>query len=175
MLSPVYSCESSHCECTIVAYGQYDYIEYAGIWVITVVMTVWGMTAALLAGVIAALSTYAVQVSNMPIFSPPTASMCANCSYVVALYSQSINYQNPIRQILSAATLRSSDWNRCATARGILENDTTGRSRILIFQLQGHVSFLLCLAFFRFLTSVEILTINFFVVLRRYSLETLLS
>jgi SulP family sulfate permease len=94
------------------SYGNYDIIEYTGIWVITLVMTIWGMTAALIAGVIAALSTYAVQ---------------------------SINHQNPIRQILSASTLRSSDWNRCATARGILENDKTGRSRILIFQLQGHV------------------------------------
>ena len=48
----------------IIAYGNYDYIEYAGIWVIAIVMTIWGMTSALIAGVIAALSTYAVQVSN---------------------------------------------------------------------------------------------------------------
>jgi SulP family sulfate permease len=44
------------------AFGNYDHFEYAGIWLITVVMTVWGMTAALIAGIIAALSTYAVQV-----------------------------------------------------------------------------------------------------------------
>lgn len=52
---------------------------------------------------------------------------------------QSINHQNPIRQILAATTLQSSDWNRCAAARNILEDEETGRSRILIFQLQGHV------------------------------------
>jgi SulP family sulfate permease len=96
------------------SFGNYDYLEYTGIWVIALVMTTWGMTAALIAGVIAALSTYAVQ---------------------------SINHQDPIRQILSAATLRSSDWNRCATARAILEDDVTGRSRILVFQLQGHIFF----------------------------------
>jgi SulP family sulfate permease len=47
-----------------LAYGNYDHIEYAGIWIIALVMTVWGMTAAMIAGVIAALSTYAVQVST---------------------------------------------------------------------------------------------------------------
>lgn len=96
------------------SFGQYDQIEYAGIWVITIVMTTYGMSAALIAGVIAALSTYAVQ---------------------------SINYQNPIRQIFSASTLRSSDWNRSLEARDILDNTKTGRSRILIFQLQGHIFF----------------------------------
>eukprot|EP00980_Cylindrotheca_fusiformis_P029213 scaffold22753_cov160-Cylindrotheca_fusiformis.AAC.5 len=44
------------------SFGNYDQIEYAGIWVIALVMTIWGMTAALIAGVIAALSTYAVQI-----------------------------------------------------------------------------------------------------------------
>ena len=93
--------------------GQYDNFEYAGIWLITVAMTLWGMTAALITGAISALSTYAVQ---------------------------SVNYQNPIRQVLTATSLRSSAWTRCANARSILENDRTGRSRILIVQLQGHVS-----------------------------------
>jgi hypothetical protein len=77
------------------------------------VMTIWGMTAALVAGVISALTTYAVQ---------------------------SINYQSPIRQIMTASTLRSSAWMRCVKSREILENETTGRGRILVFQLQGHVS-----------------------------------
>jgi SulP family sulfate permease len=95
------------------AFGNYDHLEYAGIWAITLVMTIWGMTAALIAGVIAALTTYAVQ---------------------------SINYQNPIRQILTASTLRSSAWTRCVKSRQILESDATGRARILVFQLQGHVS-----------------------------------
>ena len=96
------------------AFGNYDHLEYAGIWAITLVMTIWGMTAALIAGVIAALTTYAVQ---------------------------SINYQNPIRQILTASTLRSSAWTRCIKSREILESDTTGRARILVFQLQGHLFF----------------------------------
>lgn len=96
------------------SYGKYDHLEYAGIWAIALVMTIWGMTAALIAGVIAALTTYAVQ---------------------------SINYQSPIRQIMTASTLRSSAWTRCMKSREILENETTGRARILIFQLQGHLFF----------------------------------
>jgi len=94
--------------------GQYDTFEYAGIWLITVVMTVWGMTAAMIAGIITALSTYA---------------------------AQSINYHDPVRQILTATSLRSSAWTRSAIARSILEDNETGRSRILIFQLQGHLFF----------------------------------
>jgi sulfate permease, SulP family len=102
-----------------------QYLEYAGIWLITIVMTMRGMTAALIAGSISALSTYAVQ---------------------------SINYQNPIRQILTASSLRSSAWTRCASARAILENGKTGRARVLIFQLHGHVRHWLadrCSAYFR--------------------------
>uniref|UniRef100_A0A7R9ZRL1 Cyclic nucleotide-binding domain-containing protein n=1 Tax=Craspedostauros australis TaxID=1486917 RepID=A0A7R9ZRL1_9STRA len=94
--------------------GDYDNWEYAAIWVIALVMTFWGMTAALLAGVIAAMSTYAVQ---------------------------SMTFQNPIRQVMKATTLRSSAWNRCATSRRILRDHHTGRSRILIFQLNGHLFF----------------------------------
>ncbi len=103
-----------------IALGKYDHLEYAGIWAITLVMTIWGMTAALIAGVIAALTTYAVQ---------------------------SINYQSPIRQVMTASTLRSSAWTRCAKSRDILEDETTGRARILVFQLQGHVSlcFFVCI------------------------------
>ena len=102
------------------AFGKYDHLEYAGIWAIALVMTVWGMTAALIAGVIAALTTYAVQ---------------------------SINYQSPIRQIMTASTLRSSAWTRCIKSREILDNETTGRARIMIFQLQGHVSTVLSFVF----------------------------
>jgi hypothetical protein len=40
---------------------------------------------------------------------------------------------------MTASTLRSSAWTRCASSRAILDSDLTGRSRILIFQLQGHV------------------------------------
>ncbi|KAL3942613.1 MAG: hypothetical protein SGBAC_003214 [Bacillariaceae sp.] len=44
------------------SFGNYDILEYTGIWVIALVMTIWGMSAALIAGVIAAMSTYAVQL-----------------------------------------------------------------------------------------------------------------
>lgn len=97
------------------SFGNYDVLEYAGIWAITLVMTIWGINVALIVGVIAALTTYAVQ---------------------------SISNHNPIRQVMTASTLRSSAWSRCNASRQILDDDTTGRSRILIFQLQGHVSFL---------------------------------
>ena len=40
------------------SYGNYDQIEYAGIWVIAIVMTIYGMTAALIAGAIAAPVSY---------------------------------------------------------------------------------------------------------------------
>lgn len=96
-----------------VAYGNFDYIEYSGIWLITIVMSTYGMEAALVAGVAAALSTYVVQ---------------------------SITYQNPIRSIRSAKTLRSSARNRLLAAAKILDDDYVGRGRILLIQLQGHVS-----------------------------------
>ena len=100
-------------------------MEYAGIWLITIVMTVYGMEAALIAGVIAALSTYAFQ---------------------------SITYLNPIRGIMSAATLRSSAWSRSPEINNILDDDSIGRKRILVIQLQGHVRSL-CLYFHDFCQS----------------------
>eukprot|EP00550_Attheya_septentrionalis_P000409 CAMPEP_0198293740 /NCGR_PEP_ID=MMETSP1449-20131203/18720_1 /TAXON_ID=420275 /ORGANISM="Attheya septentrionalis, Strain CCMP2084" /LENGTH=995 /DNA_ID=CAMNT_0043993451 /DNA_START=40 /DNA_END=3027 /DNA_ORIENTATION=- len=96
------------------SYGNFDYIEYSGIWLITIVMSTYGMEAALVAGVAAALSTYVVQ---------------------------SITYQNPIRSIRSAKTLRSSARNRLLAAAKILDDDYVGRGRILLIQLQGHLFF----------------------------------
>ena len=96
------------------SYGNYDRIEYLFIWVITLVMTTHGMTAALIAGIIAAMSTYA---------------------------AQSIANANPIRGTMNASTLRSSAWNRSTTAMNILDDPHRGRSRILILQLQGHLFF----------------------------------
>lgn len=96
------------------SYGDFDSLEYAGIWAIAITMTLFGMTQALIVGVIAALTTYAVQ---------------------------SINNHNPVRQILTASTLRSSAWNRCSDSMKILNDDVKGRPRILIFQLQGHLFF----------------------------------
>ena len=76
-------------------------------------MLVYGMGAALLAGVFAALSTYA---------------------------AQSIVYQDAIRGSMSGARLWSSTWNRCQRAQQILDGKH-GRERIFIFQLQGHIFF----------------------------------
>ena len=96
------------------SWGSYDVLEYSGILLIAFVMTVFGMTAALVAGIIAALSTYAVQ---------------------------SITNLNPVFRILSASTLRSSAWNRQHAANDLLASPTTGRARVLIAQLQGHLFF----------------------------------
>ena len=77
-------------------------------------MTAKGMSGGLIAGVFAALSVYA---------------------------AQSITYMNPIREIMPATTLRSSVWSRPASELAILNSDLTGRSRILLVQLQGHLFF----------------------------------
>ena len=89
-------------------------VEYTGIWVIAVVMTIGGMEAALLAGIICALLTFAIQ---------------------------SVAYPKPIRGSMTAATLRSSEWNRCPRAFEILDSPITGRMRILVVQFQGHLFF----------------------------------
>jgi sulfate permease, SulP family len=94
--------------------GKFDYVEYAGIWLIAVVMSVRGMEAAMIAGGIAAVSTHAVQ---------------------------SVHYVNPIRGAMTASTLRSSRWNRTNEQRAVLDNDSFGRNRILVVQLQGHLFF----------------------------------
>jgi SulP family sulfate permease len=96
------------------SFGRFDFLEYSGIWLITAVMTFYGMDAAMIAGVISALSTYAVQ---------------------------SITYLSPIRGNMSAATLRSSKFTRNQRASEILENPNTGRKRIFVIQLQGHLFF----------------------------------
>lgn len=96
------------------SYEDFDLLEYSGIWLIVVVMTVYGMSAALVAGVISALSTYAVQ---------------------------SVTYLNPVRRKMTAATLRSSSWYRRPEAFAILDSDKIGRKKILVIQLQGHLFF----------------------------------
>lgn len=98
---------------TFSAYFQFDAVEYAGVWLITIVMTLFGISSALVAGAVAALSTYTFQ---------------------------SITYQNPVRGSMSASTLRSSRWNRPADQKSILGSNTIGRNRIFVIQLQGHVS-----------------------------------
>lgn len=96
------------------SYNDYDRLEYSGIWLITIVMVSMGMDAALVAGIIAALSTYA---------------------------AQSIAYQYPIRGSMSAARVRSSAWNRSSEAERILADPQTGRQRIFVIQMQGHIFF----------------------------------
>lgn len=68
----------------------------------------------MIAGVIAALSTYAVQ---------------------------SISYLKPIRGHMSAVTLRSSHRNRNYESTKILDSPDIGRARIIVVQLQGHLFF----------------------------------
>ncbi|KAL3910452.1 MAG: hypothetical protein SGILL_007682, partial [Bacillariaceae sp.] len=94
--------------------GKFDWLEYFGIWLIVCVMSFYGMEAAMVAGGISAVSTYAVQ---------------------------SVTYLNPIRGTMPATTLRSSHWNRSQAAETILENPSEGRNRILVVQLQGHLFF----------------------------------
>ena len=92
--------------------SRFDYLEYTGVWLIVIVMTLAGLEAAMIAGGIAAVSTYA---------------------------AQSITYLNPIRGSMSATTLRSSRYDRSHAANQILDDPLKGRSRILVFQLQGHL------------------------------------
>lgn len=77
-------------------------------------MTLHGMTAALVAGLVVALSTFAVQ---------------------------SISFLEPIFRVMDASTLRSSAWNRSVQQCEILDDKSRGRSRILVVQLQGHLFF----------------------------------
>ena len=51
-----------------------------------------------------------------------------------------MTYINPIRGSMSAATLRSSVFNRSPEASAILDHNSTGRSKIFVIQMQGHVS-----------------------------------
>lgn len=95
-------------------FGKFDILEYSGILLIVIVMTVYGMEAAMMAGVVAAVSTYAVQ---------------------------SVAYLSPIRGSMPATTLRSSQVNRSPEAFSILNSPTEGRCRILVIQLQGHLFF----------------------------------
>eukprot|EP00985_Skeletonema_marinoi_P007938 scaffold3538_cov100-Skeletonema_marinoi.AAC.9 len=96
------------------SYGKYDYLEYAGIWAITVVMTTFGMEAALLMGAVSALLTYAIQ---------------------------SVTYLSPVRGSMTAATLRSSEWNRSPEAFNVLDSDVTGRVKIeAIIKLRDQLS-----------------------------------
>jgi sulfate permease, SulP family len=97
------------------SYDKFDRLEYLGIWMIVLVMATYGMEGAMIAGIIAAVSTYAVQ---------------------------SITYLNPIRGFMPGSTLRScGSKNHCAQADAILESPTMGRHRILVIQLQGHLFF----------------------------------
>lgn len=96
------------------SYAEYDAIEYGGIVAITLVMTSMGMTPALVAGIVVAMTTYAMQ---------------------------SVQNLDPIFKITSATTLRSSKWTRPQKALEVLASPTKGRSQIMIIQLQGNIFF----------------------------------
>ena len=82
--------------------------------IIAVVMTFLGMTPALIAGIAVALTTYALQ---------------------------SVQNLDPVFNVTNAETLRSSEWTRPSEAMTILDSSSTGRSRILVVQLQGNLFF----------------------------------
>jgi len=90
---------------------QCDYAEYISIWIIIFVLNVFNMTAALIAGLLAAVLTYALQTSVD---------------------------KDPVRLVCDATELPSSRY-RNITSQKILEDPTKGRSRIAIIQLQGHI------------------------------------
>jgi len=96
------------------AFHEYDTIEYGGVLVITAVMTFKGMTPALIAGVIVAMTTYALQ---------------------------SAVHLDPIFKITTASTLKSSAWTRPPEAVAVLASSSTGRARITVVQLQGNLFF----------------------------------
>lgn len=77
-------------------------------------MTLYGMDAAMIAGVLTAIFTFV---------------------------AQNMTYVDPVRGSMSAATLRSDRRNRNRQARAILDDPAIGRSRILVIQLQGHLFF----------------------------------
>jgi SulP family sulfate permease len=101
-------------EGAVESYRDYDTLEYSGICLIMTVMVTVGMDQALVAGLVAALSTYV---------------------------AQSIVYQDPIRGAISGARLRSSAWNRSSEAQRILLDPKIGRDRIYVVSLQGHIFF----------------------------------
>ena len=88
--------------------------EYTGIWLIVIIMAVLGIEAALIAGAVTALLTYVIQ---------------------------SVHHVQPVRGAMTGATLRSSAYNRCMEEFAILDSDATGRIRIIVIQLQGHLFF----------------------------------
>jgi SulP family sulfate permease len=77
-------------------------------------MTLYGMDAAMIAGVLTAIFTFV---------------------------AQNMTYVDPVRGSMSAATLRSDRRNRNRKARAILDDPSIGRSKILVIQLQGHLFF----------------------------------
>jgi len=94
--------------------GTYDYFEYTGIWLIVTIMAMFGIEAALIAGAVTALLTYVVQ---------------------------SVQHVKSVRGAMTGATLRSSSYNRSMDEFAILDSDVTGRIRIIVIQLQGHLFF----------------------------------
>ena len=66
-----------------------------------------------------------------------TGAIAAVSTYTV----QTVAYLDPVRGHMSATTLRSSRGNRGFMANSVLNSVESGRSRILVIQLQGHLFF----------------------------------
>ena len=77
-------------------------------------MTFLGMTPALIAGIVVAMMTYALQ---------------------------SVHNLDPVFNITNAETLRSSAWTRPPEAMAVLDSSSSGRARIMVVQLQGNIFF----------------------------------
>jgi len=96
------------------SYSKFDMLEYGSVLLIIIVMNIFGMDNAMIAGLLTGAFTFV---------------------------AQNLAYTNPVRGSMSAATLRSDNRQRTYKARAILEDHITGRSRILVIQFQGHLFF----------------------------------
>jgi SulP family sulfate permease len=77
----------------------------------------------------------------MTLYGMDAAMMAGVLSAVTVFVTQNMTYIDPVRGTMSAETLRSDERNRSHKARALLDSPSTGRSRILVIQLQGHLFF----------------------------------
>jgi len=130
------------------SYGKFDRLEYFGIWLIVIVMTLYGKLGSLLftdtPGTLCKLDTTFISFffSRPDPFVGMDAAMAAGVLAAISTYAvQSITYLAPLRGAMSAATLRSSNFTRSQRANEILDDPVTGRQRVFVIQLQGHLFF----------------------------------
>ncbi|KAJ0411099.1 hypothetical protein ATCC90586_008074 [Pythium insidiosum] len=99
-------------EALIDTLDELDKMEIATVWIITAIMTFWGMNEGIAVGVLLACITFVMQSASLP--------TCA-----------------PIRGSMSAATLRSNAW-RTTEALDVLDHESRS---IHVVQLHGHLFF----------------------------------